>query len=293
MSLLRPLLAEPLLRFCVLGGCLYALLQAFASPFSARTTHIDVTAEVLADYLQYQNKRFSRQEATQSLAQLTLAQQEQLIRDFVRDEALYREALGLGLDRNDEILRRRLIQKIEYVALGFSPTMGSISEAQLKDFYQQHKEDYRLAATVSFTHVFFNKTSNDGNPQAKAAQQLEWLNQHRVSFENAGQFGQRYLYHRNYVDRSDDYIRSHFGLAFQQALFQLSPSTSWQGPIASKQGWHLVLIKRASISYIPALSEVASEVLADAQRLQQQQAQAQAVESIVSKYTVSRYDRIE
>lgn len=288
------LFAEPLLQFAIAGVCLYALLQFFASPSALdnRSSEIIVSQDALLSYSQYQAKSFTRGDAAKRLQQLDQAERETLINDFIRDEALYREALSLGLDRNDEILRRRLIQKMEYVAQGFYNEVPPISEAQLNEFFQQNKQDYAIAANATFTHVFVSNTGDKSNSQAQAQAQanklLNKLNQDKVSFEDAGRLGERFLYHRNYIERSEDYINSHFGRRFSQALFQLTVNEQWQGPIASEHGWHLLLINHLSAARAPRLTEVAGVVLADAQRQQQQQLLRQAVDKIVSKYSIQR-----
>jgi len=284
------LFAEPLLQFAIAGVCLYALLQFFASPsaLDRRSSEIIVSQDALLSYLQYQTKSFTGGDAAKRLQQLDQTERETLINDFIRDEALYREALNLGLDRNDEILRRRLIQKMEYVAQGFYNEMPPLSEAQLNEFFQQNKQDYAIAANATFTHVFVSNTGEKLNAQAQANKLLNKLNQDKVNFEGAGNLGERFLYHRNYIERSEDYINSHFGKRFSQALFQLAASEQWQGPIASEHGWHLLLINHLGAARAPTLTEVAGVVLADAQRQQHQQLLRQAVEKIVSKYRVQR-----
>jgi len=284
------LFAEPLLQFSIAGVCLYALLQFLASPgaLDNRSSEIIVSQDALLSYSQYQAKSFTSGDAVKRLEQLDQAERETLINDYIRDEALYREALNLGLDRNDEILRRRLIQKMEYVAQGFYNEVPSLSEAQLNAFFQQNKKDYAIAANVTFTHVFVNHTGEKSNTQAQADKLLNKLNQDKVGFDGAGHLGERFLYHRNYIERDEDYIDSHFGNSFSQALFQLTASEQWQGPIASDHGWHLLLINKVGAARSASLTEVAGVVLADAQRQQQQQLLRQAVENIVSKYSVQR-----
>ncbi len=277
---MKKLFSEPLVHFCLIGASLYLALTLLAPSDEADARIIEVNDRALNNYLQFQTKSFG--EGQNAFAKLNEAQRKQLTESFIRDEALYREAMSLGLDNNDEILRRRLIQKMEYVAQGFYDELPAIDEAQLKEYFSSNIENYRKAATTSFTHVFIPQGDSE-NAQAL----LESLNRQSVRFEDSGKFGQRYLYHRNYVDRSDDYIRSHFGQEFQQSLFDLSARNVWQGPLSSLQGSHLVLIKNLAASRLPTLKEVAPAVLADLQREQQQAMQREAVAKIVNKYQVS------
>jgi hypothetical protein len=278
---MKKLLSEPLVHFCLIGACLYLVLLGLAPSQESNSRIIEINDEALNNYLQFQTKSFGGDQS--ALAKLNDTQRKRLTESFVRDEALYREALSLGLDNNDEILRRRLIQKMEYVAQGFVDELPAIDETRLQEHFESNIENYRQAAATSFTHVFL---PNRETKQAEAL--LLSLNQQKVRFEDSGQHGQRYLYHRNYVDRSDDYIASHFGKEFQQTLFQLASSEHWQGPISSLQGLHLVMIKKMTASRLPALKEVAATVLGDVQRQQQQAMKGEAVAKIVNKYTVSQ-----
>ena len=82
-----------------------------------------------------------------------------LVEDFVREEVLYREALALGLDLADLVVRRRLVQKMEVLALADSAPIG---DAAVTDYFLAHREDYRLPETISFTHVFFSAAARGG-----------------------------------------------------------------------------------------------------------------------------------
>ena len=107
-----------------------------------------------------------------------------------------------------------------------------------------------------------------------------------VPFENASRHGERFLYNRNYVNREDDEVASHFGQPFQRALFDLSASEQWQGPLQSTYGWHLVLLVKSTEAYIPEFDAVSSSVFADAQRHQQFEVKRQAIDKLMAKYQI-------
>ena len=115
---------------------------------------------------------------------------------------------------------------------------------------------------------------------------LSQLNTKQVPFENASRYGERFLYNRNYVNREDDEIGSHFGQSFQQAVFALSTGEQWQGPVQSSYGWHLVLLVKNAAAYVPEFEEVSSAVFADAQRQQQRDVKRQAIDKLMAKYQI-------
>jgi len=288
------LLAEPLVQFIVLGLLLYIALGIFAPErlVMQDSSVIVVDDEHLKTYLQFQRKSFAAESAQQLLGAMSGEQKQQLIEDYVRDEALFREALALGLNENDEIIRRRLIQKMEYLAQGFYNQIPQLSEQQLIDYFTDNEQHYQLPASITFTHVFLKVNARNRSKETQttlsAANKLRTtLNNKSVLFSQAGQYGDRFLYNLNYVDRDSDTIASHFGSTFQQSLFALDSSKAWQGPIQSDYGVHLVLISNKTARRLPMLSEVAAAVLADARREQQSELKNKAIAEIINQYRIS------
>lgn len=287
------LLGEPLVQFVVLGLLLYLVLEIVAPErmVTQDSSLIVVDDDHLKTYLQFQRKSFSADSAQQLVISMNTEQKQQLIEDYVRDEALFREALTLGLDKNDEIIRRRLIQKMEYLAQGFYNQVPALSEQQLEEYFTDNKQHYQMAASITFTHVFVKTNSSDQPEKLQAAwlragKLRTTLNNNSVLFSQAGHYGDRFLFNLNYVDRDADTVASHFGSRFQQSLFALDSSKTWQGPIRSDYGIHLVLISHKAVSRTPALNEVAAAVLADARRMQQTELKNKAISGIINKYQI-------
>ena len=115
---------------------------------------------------------------------------------------------------------------------------------------------------------------------------LGQLNAEQVPFGNASRYGERFLYNRNYVNREDDEIGSHFGQSFQETLFALNTAGQWQGPVQSSYGWHLVLLVKNTAAYLPEFEEISSAVFADAQRQQQREVKRQAIDKLMAKYQI-------
>ena len=95
----------------------------------------------------------------------TSAESDRFLADFVREEILYREALALGLDHDDLVVRRRLVQKMEMLALRDA---SAITESDLMDHYLDHRADYALPESVSFRQVFFSTALRGADAQAAA-----------------------------------------------------------------------------------------------------------------------------
>lgn len=289
----RRLFKEPLVQFLAIGLVLFGGERVLnADSYADSHYKILVDDKVLIQFLQQQAKKFKPEQAIQALAAMDNSELKTLTDDYVRGEVLYREALALDLDRNDPIIRRRLMQKMDYLAQGFYDEIEPLTENDLTSFYEAHKEDYRQPASATFTHVFLsNDKRESAQSKAEAESLLTVINNRRVPFEKAGRYGERFLYNRNYVNRDSQEIASHFGQLFEQKLFDLRPAlpmtdAQWQGPLSSNYGWHLVLLTKKVESFVPVLAEISGVVLADAQRQQQSERKRLAVDALLAKYQI-------
>jgi len=285
---MKTLIKEPLVQFVIAGAVLFLVIHYFPLNQTGGQSAYDITVndDTLMQYAQTQAKRFNADSAGQYIKSLSDEEKEHLSGEFVRDEVLYREALALGLDKNDVVIRRRLIQKMKYVAQGFYNDQLEPDESDLETYLQQNHEKYRIAAAASFTHVFFSGKKHGDKALLRARQELVKLNGSKVPFEQAGRFGDRYLYNLNYIDRTEELVGSHFGAGFQEALFYLNPGNHWQGPLRSDYGYHLIYLKQKTPSRLPKLHEVAHVVLPDAKRDLLNSREREAVLALENKYTI-------
>jgi hypothetical protein len=214
---------------------------------------------------------------------------------YVREEALVREARALGLDRDDEIVRRRLVQKLEFLSLGVIEAEQVPDEGDWQRFYEERKEDHRVPESVSFGHVFVSGSaqgedegegaSGEAEAEARAEALLARLGEGADVRPNA--LGDRFLYNRHYSERTVGEVRSHFGDAFTTGLLALEPDPDrWQGPFRSDHGWHLVLYTRHAASRIPVRERIEPMLRDQWLREQREAALDRAVASIVSRYTL-------
>jgi parvulin-like peptidyl-prolyl isomerase len=286
--MIKKLLKEPLVQFLVISLVLLGGERWInAEDYAYDQYHIQIDDQQLLQFMQLRAKTFKPDQAAAALAALGAEERQRLVDDYARNEVLFREAMAINLDKNDQIIRRRMIQKMDYLAQGFYDEADPLIEQDLRDYYADNQQDYKKAAEATFTHVFIstqNRSSEEA--QAMADKLLGQLNAEQVPFENASRYGERFLYNRNYVNREDDEIGSHFGQPFQQAVFALSTGEQWQGPVQSSYGWHLVLLVKNAAAYVPEFEEVSSAVFADAQRQQQREIKRQAIDKLMAKYQI-------
>lgn len=277
---------DPLLHFTLAGIALFGAYSLFGSEAERPDENkIVVDENALLTFVQYRSKSFQPDQARAQLDAMDQPQRNELIRDYVREEALFRQAKSLGMIESDYIVRRRSVQKIEFIAQGMAEQATEIQDQEVKAFYKEHQDDYYEEPFYSFTHVFIKSDHESSESVAKTLMQK--LNEKNVSFSEAAPFGDRFLYHRNYVERTPDFISSHFGAGFTKQLGELDKDTSgWQGPIASEHGLHLIKISEYRPGRVPPLANVRSQVERDLLRWKQVQNQELAIQQIVEQYRV-------
>ena len=155
-----------------------------------------------------------------------------LIDNHVREEMFVREALKLGLDRNDVIIRRRLAQKLQFVTEDRS-LLEPANEADLRAYYQEHQHRYEQPLRLTFSHIFFSPDRRD-DPAKEASAVLPTLTD-----DNWRDAGDPFILRRTYANVSPAEIRRDFGSRFATGVQQLAQG-NWQGPVVSGYGQHLV-----------------------------------------------------
>lgn len=283
------LLREPLVHFLAIGVALFVLFDLVApedSDLDSRTIVVD--RDALLTFIQFRSKAFNPEVATARLDALQGAELDLLVKDYVREEALHREALALGMDQNDYVIKQRLIQSIQFITNGFVNAAVDVSDDEVAEYYEANRDDYYVDPYATFTHVFFS-SDRHGREQAMqlAESKLAELNEKGVPFSESTQHGDRFLYNVNYVERTQDFVASHFGTPMAEAVFALQPDDGrWHGPIESAYGYHLVLLTKRIDGFYPPLEEIEDAVREDALRLALVRANDRAVQAIIDTYDV-------
>ncbi len=288
-GLIKQAAREPLLHFLLLGLCLF-LAYGSLNPNNTETDQdrIVVDRDTLLTYMQYRAKAFDAKRAGQQLEAMPSERRQQLIDSYIREETLYREAKALQLDKNDSVARQRMIQQMRYLMQSMITASIELTEDELQAYQEKYAERYAEPAKTTFTHVFFSTAGrSDDEAQQLAKQQLAELNQQQIPFHKALGFGERFLYHRNYVQKEADFIASHFGETLQAAVSALPTSeTEWQGPYPSPYGYHLVLVVQQTPEYHPTFDEVKSRVAQDLMQERRQQQVDRAIAQMIERYDV-------
>jgi len=214
-----------------------------------------------------------------------------IVNDFVREEVLYREALALGLEENDVIVRRRLAQKITFLTQDLAAQMEP-SEEELRSWFSENIVLYEEEPLLSFTHIYFNEDDRGSRAESDASGLLDELTAADVVPERAPERGDRFMLRYDYQDVTPFEIRREFGSAFGDAVVELAPGR-WHGPIRSGYGVHLVRVHRHTDAEAPNFEEVRDRVEGDWLYEQNKLVDKTYVDALREKYNVTLDDEVQ
>ena len=290
MIVVKRIVRDPLTHFLAGGGVLFAvfaLLHGGDTTGTADGKTIVVDQPALLNFMQYESAAFQPEVFSTQFNAMSAKDKKDLIDQYVRQEALVREARAMGLDQGDYVIRRRMVQKMMYLMDDTATQTFNPTEADLQRYFQAHQDVYRNAATITFTHVFVDKEAAHPGGAERAAERLKAeLEARHAGFSDAPGYGDRFPYLRNYVQRTPDFVESQFGAGFATAVMKLQPSSHWQGPIESDYGYHLVLLTETTPAALPKLSEVRGQVKDDLLRDTVAAYREKAIADLVRRFTV-------
>jgi peptidyl-prolyl cis-trans isomerase C len=271
-------LREPLVHFLVVAVALFVVYRVMnpQSEGAEPSRQITLTAD---DFDQLRIVWLA-----QGRPAPTPEQMRNLVEAKVREEILYREALALGLDKDDTIVKRRLAQKMEFLAEDLSG-IEEPSTDQLKTWYETNAQRFALPPRVSFRHLYFSFDRRGERTEEAAKTALAALPGKPRDARDGAPLADPFMFQDTYGDRTFTQMATLFGLKFAQALFALKPG-SWQGPIESGYGWHLIWIDSLTPSRIPPFEEVQSAVKSEWVADQREQAKRKMFDAMRTRYQV-------
>jgi peptidyl-prolyl cis-trans isomerase C len=245
-------LREPLVQFLFLGGLIY-----FAYGLLAPETEEDTSRNIVVNKSKVQWMQASWEKRRNRLP--TQEELDGLIAQYVKEKILYNEAVKMGLDKDDGMIRRRLAQKVEFLAKDlviYTPP----TEQDLKKYYDEHQDKYTPDATYTFMQIYFNPDKRGNATLDDANKAKEILNKEKSNIQDFTRFGDNFMVGSSFEATSEFNIGRNFGTGFSQELVKLEPG-KWHGTILSGYGVHLVYIKEIVIPPVKPLSQVKDEVL--------------------------------
>jgi peptidyl-prolyl cis-trans isomerase C len=272
MKKLLSMLNNPLLHFLAIGALVFALYGALRGSSADDSQRIEINEPELARMREMFTAQWQRPPTPTEL--------DGIIEGFIREEILYREALAMGLDRDDTVVRRRLAQKIEFLADDLATRVEPTTE-ELERFLEESPERYELPARVSFSHVYFSEERRGANAEEDASAALTRIRAGASENEQ----GDPFMLQRDYPLRTQREAAELFGTEFASALFAMEPEV-WDGPVPSSYGLHLVIVHQSTPSSTPELADVSRRLRNDLLAQRRSEANEALVDSFKQRYDI-------
>jgi len=269
---------EPLLHFFAAGLVLFAAAEHHRA--QTDTYRIVVTPERVAELSAAYRAEFGGDPGPRAL--------EGLVDHWVDEEVLYREGVARKLGEDDEIVRRRIVQKMQFLQQDLVPP-AEPGQADLAAWFQAHRAQYVTPVAVSFSHIYFSDV--DGGQDAARRRALAVLAQLPAGLARAPERGDAFPDLYDYSSFGPDQARRLFGDSeLSRKLFGV-PAGRWAGPFRSGYGWHLVRVQSVEPPRQLSLAEAREQVRADLISARQDQTNNRAFTALKSRFTVVRQDK--
>jgi len=247
--MLNKLLHQPLVHFLVLGALMFLVYGLITdNPTAHRGNRIEVDAGKIQRLEDSWEKQWQRPPTAQELVGL--------IENHIREEVLYREAMAMGLDQDDTIIRRRLAQKMEFLSADLAMLVEP-NDVQLQAFLAENRERFLEPARISFRHVYFNLDQRGQSARSDAEMLRTTLEAEDVG--DSAVYGDRFMLDSEYTLASEREVAGLFGQQFAVNVFALDTGV-WIGPIASGLGLHLVHISERVDARLPEFENIRDKV---------------------------------
>lgn len=269
------MIRNPLVQFAIGGLVLVAIYAWTVGQDADSSRRVEITAQDVEFLKAGWTRQWNRAPTEQEL--------EALIESRIREEVLYREAVTMGLDQNDMVVRRRMVQKMDLLTQDLANLIEP-PEEELQAFFEERSEEYRVPARLTFSHIYFNADARGESTLVDAEAALAELLSREPQPTSAPELGDRFMLDSDYRLLAPQEVARQFGGGFAEQLFELEPG--WQGPVLSGYGVHLVYVGERVEGRIPDMAEVRDRVMMDYERVRQTQARDALYEGLRARYEV-------
>jgi peptidyl-prolyl cis-trans isomerase C len=237
---------EPLFHFLLFGALLFVIFDVAGAGGVDRDSRIVITAQDQEQLIAIWMKQWRRPPTAQEF--------QGLLEAHIREQVLYREAMAMGLDEGDTIIRRRLAQKMEFLAQDIGDAVEP-TEDELAAFLADNQDRFVFPARFTFSHVYVSRDQRGDAADGYAETTLEQL---RAGADPAD-LGDRFMLQSHFDRRTQSEIAQQFGSVFAERLVELEHGV-WKGPVVSGYGLHLVRVEGWVEDRMPMLEEVRRKV---------------------------------
>jgi len=275
--MLKTIIKDPLFHFLLLGCLLFPAYGWMQQEGLAAGNKIVITQGDVNQLTAMFEKQWRRPPTEKELQGLIDAR--------IEEEVLYREALSMGLDEDDVIIRRRLKQKLEFI-LDDNLPIPEPTEQQVADYFQANQAQYQTEALLSFKQWYFSvENYKQGNIEANLTALVAKLNNKQATETQLEQQSHSIMLPQQYHLAAIGKVNRDFGLAFVKELKKASIGR-WVGPLLSPFGYHVVFIDRVQPEQIPPLKQVQAQVISDWKHEQKTQQKQNSLDALKASYNI-------
>jgi hypothetical protein len=276
---MKKLLHEPLVHFLLLGLLVFAGFRLTSRSEASEPGKIVVSQAQIESLVTGYTRTWQRPPTTVEL--------EVLIREYIREEVYTREAMALGLDKDDSVIRRRLRQKLEFISDSVASQTEPTDE-QLAEYLKTHANAFQGERQFTFSQVYLDPQKHGENLTRDLNQMLAQL---RLTGNkpDLSKMGDSFLLEQNFAAVPAGEVSKQFGEKFMTKLADL-PLGEWGGPIESGYGVHLVLVTDRSDGAVPALAEIRDTVSRAWVNAQRSETNEKFYQALLKRYAVTIED---
>lgn len=264
--MIKRLLHEPLIHFFVIGAVLFILQSGWEDVSVANPNRIEIS-RIEIERLDYQFRKTWRREPSAE-------ERAGYLKNHIDQEVLVREAIAIGLDKNDPVIRQRLEQKMRFLIEGETAALNPADE-ELQAYLKENETTYRRPPLVSFRQIMF--AADTSQKELRSARDA-LRDGRRPDVPMSAPLLPEQIEHT-----TPSGVDGIFGAGFFGRIEALETG-SWQGPIESTFGFHLVKISYRSEARLPELSEIRGEVISDWSRERSRDAVDEKIAQLRSRY---------
>ena len=268
------LLREPLLQFLVLGAALFGLFHLVDKNKAEAPARIVISSARIANLADGFARTWQRPPGKEEL--------QGLVDDYIRDEVFYREGRAAGLDRDDVIIRRRVRQKMEFLAEDISAPEPN--EEQLADFLKANPERFRTEDRLTFHQVFLSATRRGRAIDDDSKQVANALDRADAAVDTSA-LGDPFLLGEEFQALTQNEVAGLFGDGFAKRISAMEQGR-WQGPVASSFGQHFVFISERIPGSLPPLDAVREAVRREWSNARRLEAEQKLYGSLRQRYEI-------
>jgi PPIC-type PPIASE domain len=271
--MLARIIRDPLFHFLLLGAAIFAIYGLAKRHNTDKPGEMVVTQGTIENLVTGFTRTWQRPPTEEELRGL--------VRDYIREEATYREALAMGLDRDDMIVRRRLRQKLEFLSDDLA-SRTEPSDNDLQAFVKTHPELFQKEVSFSFRQIYLNPQIHGANLRRDESYLLNLLQKAQPGLTA---LGDPFLLAQSFQNISLAGVKKTFGEQFASGLSAL-PIGQWRGPASSSYGAHFIFLSQRSEGYLPPLADVRDQVRREWLNAKRIEATDRFYEALLRHYTV-------